>query len=49
MVNSTGYNQRDYPEKRDTKGEKLGIHWKLKDQIVIAISLMKISDDGNLV
>ena len=32
MVNSIGYTQRHYQEKQDIKAEKLGSHWKLKDQ-----------------
>ena len=32
MVNSTCYTQRHYQEKPDTKVEKLGSHWKLRDQ-----------------
>ena len=36
MVNSIGYTQRYYLEKKDMKAEKLGSHWKLKDQNVTA-------------
>ena len=32
MVNSIGYTQRHYQEKQDIKAEKLGSHWKLRDQ-----------------
>ena len=32
MVNSIGYTQRHHQEKQDTKIQKLGSHWKLRDQ-----------------
>ena len=32
MVNSIGYTQRHHQEKQDIKVQKLGSHWKLRDQ-----------------
>ena len=32
MVISIGYTERHYQDKQDIKTEKLGSHWKLKDQ-----------------
>ena len=38
MVNSTGYSQRHYKEKQYIKAEKIGSHWKLKDQNATAVN-----------
>ena len=38
MVNSFSYNQRHYQENQDIKAEKLGSHWKLRDQNTIAVN-----------
>ena len=32
MINSIDYTQRHYHEMQDIKAEKLGSHWKLRDQ-----------------
>ena len=38
MVNSIGYTQRHYQEKQDIKAEKLGSHWKLRDQNLTVVN-----------
>ena len=37
MVNSFGSTQRNCPEEKDIKAEKLGSHWKLKYQNVTVV------------
>ena len=49
MINSTGYTQRHYQEKQDTKAEKLGSHWKLRDRKCDSSKLNINRDDGNFV
>ena len=43
MVSSIGYTQRHYQEKLDTKAEKLGAHWKLRDQNATAVNRIQIA------
>ena len=38
MVYSIGYSQRHYKEKQYIKAEKLGSHWKLRDQNATAVN-----------
>ena len=40
IVNLIGYTQRHYREKQNTKVEKLGSHWKLKDRNVTIVNLI---------
>ena len=41
MVYSIGYIHRNYPEEQDTKAEKLGSCWKLKDRNVTVVNLIQ--------
>ena len=43
MVSSIRYTQRHYQEKLDTKAEKLGAHWKLRDQNATAVNRIQIA------